>query len=70
MDTVRALFVRSFPEHLSMRWFEEHPMCRIYVKASSSDVFYELEDLRCVMLPFPSRWQATQHNFSLLQHCF
>lgn len=51
MDTVRALFVRSFPERLSMRWFEEHPLYRIYVRAAGTDLFYELEDLRYTQVP-------------------
>lgn len=44
IDTVRALFVRSFPKSLSMRWFDS-PYRKIYILDSATNVFYELEDL-------------------------
>lgn len=45
MDTIRALFVRSFPEHLTMVWFEGLGR-RIYVMDAGTNVYYELEDMR------------------------
>ncbi|ESO07115.1 hypothetical protein HELRODRAFT_152130, partial [Helobdella robusta] len=45
MDTVKALFVRSFPHSLTMRWFDD-PMKKVYILDRSTNVFYELEDLR------------------------
>lgn len=45
LDTVRALFVRSFPRQLSMEYFDSHDV-RIYIHDSNQDMFYELEDLR------------------------
>ena len=48
VDTVRALFVRSFPHSLSMRWFDA-PSHKIYILDQMSGIFYELDDLRCVV---------------------
>ncbi|XP_022246140.1 coiled-coil domain-containing protein CG32809-like isoform X2 [Limulus polyphemus] len=45
LDTIRALFVRAFPEHLTMDYLDS-PYIRIYINDVSKDVFYELEDLR------------------------
>ncbi|GAB6033402.1 hypothetical protein CHUAL_013163 [Chamberlinius hualienensis] len=47
LDTVKALFVRSFPHQLSMEYLES-PHLRIYIHDPSKDMFYELEDLRDV----------------------
>jgi hypothetical protein len=45
IDTVRALFVRSFPRQLTMAYLEG-PNVKIYIHDSSKDMFYELEDVR------------------------
>ncbi|XP_049769740.1 coiled-coil domain-containing protein CG32809-like isoform X4 [Schistocerca cancellata] len=45
LDTVKALFVRSFPKQLTMEYLDS-PMVKIYIHDSSKDMFYELEDLR------------------------
>lgn len=45
IDTVKALFVRSFPKQLSMEYLDS-PQVKIYIHDSSKDVFYELEDVR------------------------
>ncbi|XP_065082471.1 coiled-coil domain-containing protein AGAP005037 isoform X2 [Ochlerotatus camptorhynchus] len=45
IDTVRALFVRSFPRQLTMQYLEG-PNVKIYIHDSSKDMFYELEDVR------------------------
>ncbi len=47
IDTVKALFVRSFPRQLTMEYLD-HPSVRIYIHDASKDMFYELEDLRDV----------------------
>ena len=47
LDTVKALFVRSFPRQLSMNYLE-HPSVRVYIHDAGKDMFYELEDLRDV----------------------
>ncbi|XP_067650267.1 coiled-coil domain-containing protein AGAP005037-like isoform X12 [Haliotis asinina] len=45
LDTVRALFVRSFPEKLSME-FLDSPKRKIYVLEPKSNIYFQLEDLR------------------------
>ncbi|KAJ6633171.1 Coiled-coil domain-containing protein, partial [Pseudolycoriella hygida] len=45
IDTVRALFVRSFPRQLTMVYLEG-PNVKIYIHDASKDMFYELEDVR------------------------
>ncbi|XP_059608742.1 uncharacterized protein LOC132256385 isoform X4 [Phlebotomus argentipes] len=45
IDTVRALFVRSFPRQLTMAYLEG-PTVKIYIHDASKDMFYELEDVR------------------------
>ena len=47
IDTVKALFVRSFPKQLTMEYLDS-PHVKIYIHDSSKDMFYELEDLRFV----------------------
>ncbi|KAH1001818.1 hypothetical protein HUJ04_005784 [Dendroctonus ponderosae] len=45
IDTVKALFVRSFPKQLTMEYLDS-PNVKIYIHDPSKDMFYELEDLR------------------------
>lgn len=45
IDTVRALFVRSFPRQLTMNYLEG-PNVKIYIHDANKDMFYELEDVR------------------------
>lgn len=45
MDTVKALFVRSFPKQLTMQYLDS-PHIRVYIHDPAKDMFYELEDLR------------------------
>ena len=44
IDTVKALFVTSFPGKLSMVRMDEQQS--IYIKDKATDIFYELEDMR------------------------
>lgn len=44
LDTVKALFVRSFPRQLSMAYLDSRNV-RIYIHDSTNDMFYELENL-------------------------
>jgi len=46
-DTVKALFVRSFPKQLTMDYLDSRNI-RIYIHDQAKDMFYELEDLRDV----------------------
>ncbi|CAK9826943.1 Coiled-coil domain-containing protein CG32809 [Anthophora retusa] len=45
IDTVKALFVRSFPKQLTMEYLDS-PLVKVYIHDSNKDMFYELEDLR------------------------
>ncbi|XP_076361402.1 uncharacterized protein LOC143252719 isoform X3 [Tachypleus tridentatus] len=45
LDTIKALFVRSFSKQLTMEYLDS-PHVRIYIHDASKDMFYELEDLR------------------------
>ena len=45
LDTVRALFVRSFPGKLTMS-FLESPKRKIYLLDPRTNIYYQLEDLR------------------------
>ncbi|OXU31289.1 hypothetical protein TSAR_013903 [Trichomalopsis sarcophagae] len=47
IDTVKALFVRSFPKQLTMEYLDS-PHVKIYIHDSNKDMFYELEDLRLI----------------------
>ena len=42
LDTIKALFVRSFPNQLTMNFFEDKNRVRIYVHDQTKDMFYEL----------------------------
>lgn len=63
IDTVRALFVRSFPRQLSMAYLEG-PNVKIYIHDSSKDMFYELEDVRWVLLNLKRKHLKRQNTFS------
>ncbi|XP_076167905.1 uncharacterized protein LOC143146994 isoform X14 [Ptiloglossa arizonensis] len=45
IDTVKALFVRSFPKQLTMEYLDS-PHVKVYIHDSNKNMFYELEDLR------------------------
>ena len=45
MDTVKALFVRSFPKQLTLEYLDVMNS-KIYIHDNGKDMFYELEDLR------------------------
>ncbi|XP_067863225.1 sickle tail protein homolog isoform X3 [Heptranchias perlo] len=45
MDTVHALFVRAFPQQLSMKTLESQNVA-VYIKDETRNVYYELSDLR------------------------
>lgn len=51
IDTVKALFVRSFPKQLTMEYLDS-PHVKVYIHDSNKDMFYELEDLRCIPLHY------------------
>ena len=44
LDTVKALFVRSFCKQLTMEYMDT-PRVKIYIHDSNKDIFYELENL-------------------------
>lgn len=46
-DTIRALFVSAFPQHLTMKTLES-PSVAIYIKDDIRNMYYELTDVRCV----------------------
>ena len=45
LDTVRAMFVRAFPEKLTLDYLDS-PRRKIYLLEPKSSVYYQLEDLR------------------------
>lgn len=47
LDTVKALFVRSFPRQVNMNYLDSRNV-RIYIHDANKDMFYELEDVRDV----------------------
>uniref|UniRef100_A0A673JR73 Actin interacting protein 3-like C-terminal domain-containing protein n=1 Tax=Sinocyclocheilus rhinocerous TaxID=307959 RepID=A0A673JR73_9TELE len=64
-DTIKALFVSVFPQHLTMKTLES-PSVAIYIKDDMRNMYYELTDVRCVSLVivrlflYPA--QAFNHN--------
>ena len=61
IDTVKALFVRSFPKQLTMQYMDS-PLVKIYIHDSSKDMFYELEDDRLVHL-YLIKLPTMRYNF-------
>lgn len=45
VDTIRALFVSAFPQHLTMKMLES-PSVAVYVKDDMRNMYYELNDVR------------------------
>ncbi|XP_048866579.1 sickle tail protein homolog isoform X3 [Brienomyrus brachyistius] len=46
-DTIRALFVSAFPQHLSMEMLES-PAVAVYVRDDGRNVYYEMDDVRVI----------------------
>ncbi|CAF0721604.1 unnamed protein product [Rotaria sordida] len=44
LDTLKALFVRAFPQHLTMKHMDADDV-RIYIREPDKDIFYQLEDM-------------------------
>lgn len=54
LDTIKALFVRSFTDKLTMQYLDEENSVKIYIKDPYKDLFYQLDDIneikdRCVL---------------------
>lgn len=46
IDTVKALFVRAFPEKLTMSYLDDETNVKIYIKDQIKELFYQLDDMR------------------------
>lgn len=46
IDTVKALFVRAFPEKLTMNFLDNDKLIKIYIKDQQKELFYELDEMR------------------------
>ncbi|XP_050991359.1 sickle tail protein homolog isoform X2 [Labeo rohita] len=66
-DTIRALFVSAFPQHLTMKTLES-PSVAIYIKDDMRNMYYELTDVRsitshsCLKVYHKDPAQAFNHN--------
>ncbi|KAA0719262.1 Sickle tail protein -like protein [Triplophysa tibetana] len=66
-DTIKALFVSAFPQHLSMKILES-PSVAIYIKDDMRNMYYELNDARnitpqsCLKVYHKDPAQAFNHN--------
>ncbi|XP_051729664.1 sickle tail protein homolog isoform X9 [Ctenopharyngodon idella] len=66
-DTIRALFVSAFPQHLTMKTLES-PSVAIYIKDDIRNMYYELTDVRnitsqsCLKVYHKDPAQAFNHN--------
>lgn len=47
LDTVKALFVRSFPSQLTMDYLDKQAV-KLYIRDTDQDLFYQLQDLGLV----------------------
>ncbi|XDV27375.1 hypothetical protein PO909_030916 [Leuciscus waleckii] len=67
VDTLRALFVSSFPQHLTMKTLES-PSVAIYIKDDMRNMYYELTDVRnitsqsCLKVYHKDPAHAFNHN--------
>ncbi len=55
-DTIKALFVSAFPQHLTMKTLDS-PSVAIYIKDDMRNMYYELTDIRCVSLAIFRQYQ-------------
>ncbi len=46
IDTVKALFVRSFTDKLTMNYMDDEQLVKIYIKDQLKDLFYQLDDMK------------------------
>ncbi|XP_052404783.1 sickle tail protein homolog isoform X3 [Carassius gibelio] len=66
-DTIKALFVSAFPQHLTMKTLES-PSVAIYIKDDMRNMYYELTDVRnitshsCLKVYHKDPAQAFNHN--------
>ncbi|XP_073704397.1 sickle tail protein homolog isoform X3 [Garra rufa] len=66
-DTIRALFVSAFPQHLTMKTLES-PSVAVYIKDDMRNMYYELTDVRnitshsCLKVYHKDPAQAFNHN--------
>ncbi|XP_073782668.1 sickle tail protein homolog isoform X25 [Danio rerio] len=66
-DTIRALFVSAFPQHLNMKILDS-PNVAIYIKDDMRNMYYELTDVRnitpqsCLKVYHKDPAQAFNHN--------
>uniref|UniRef100_A0A672T171 Si:ch211-207d6.2 n=1 Tax=Sinocyclocheilus grahami TaxID=75366 RepID=A0A672T171_SINGR len=66
-DTIKALFVSAFPQHLTMKILES-PSVAIYIKDDMRNMYYELTDVRnitshsCLKVYHKDPAQAFNHN--------
>uniref|UniRef100_A0A671K2N7 Si:ch211-207d6.2 n=1 Tax=Sinocyclocheilus anshuiensis TaxID=1608454 RepID=A0A671K2N7_9TELE len=66
-DTIKALFVSVFPQHLTMKTLES-PSVAIYIKDDMRNMYYELTDVRnitshsCLKVYHKDPAQAFNHN--------
>ncbi|XP_051553349.1 sickle tail protein homolog isoform X2 [Myxocyprinus asiaticus] len=66
-DTIRALFISAFPQHLTMKTLES-PSVAIYIKDDMRNMYYELTDVRnitpqsCLKVYHKDPAQAFNHN--------
>ncbi|XP_051984109.1 sickle tail protein homolog isoform X1 [Xyrauchen texanus] len=66
-DTIRALFISAFPQHLNMKTLES-PSVSIYIKDDMRNMYYELTDVRnitpqsCLKVYHKDPAQAFSHN--------
>ena len=49
MDTVKALFVRSFPNSLTLSWFDRNDSM-VFLRPDGSDTFIKLRDFRYIFV--------------------
>ncbi|KPP73450.1 sickle tail protein-like, partial [Scleropages formosus] len=47
LDTILALFVSAFPQHLSMKMLES-PTVAVYIRDDARNMYYELMDIRAI----------------------
>ncbi|CAF1128370.1 unnamed protein product [Adineta steineri] len=65
LDTLKALFVRAFPQYLTMKQMDTENI-RIYIRETEKDIFYQLDDVNDVK--DRSILKIVQLNNNLKQH--
>ena len=65
IDTVKALFVRAFPDKLTMNYLDDEQSNKIYIKDQLKDLFYQLDEMKYELISNKLKFLLHRKTFVL-----